>query len=375
MMKSFLLLIILSLITGCEAREEDRCQGGWVEFTCKYPKEKEKYQTIKVVSPSKVSIESSRQNEWVDDGKLSLYHNTSDRSVRVVVKSLTRSDLGKYRCKFDQRQTETNLKLKHARCQTPRTESATEKTTHTITCDFSGKLKKREKFLCKEEGSGCVEIQSTGRFTLTTSRRRLDVSVSSVSSQDAGVYWCGLRSEDKNSRTGLGRIQLQVQIPPTASTPSIHQSPVSSTSSVQSTTVSAGRHEATWLPGVIFGVVSAAVSVLVFVLIYRRYKGSKTTINEDAQSEDHGYAEIEECPQKSHSGTGEKTLYVTANFPTNPSAFTHPPDVQSQRGSGDVSGDTSYNVGGHDQRPASSTVNQPSSSSENPPSFSNDSLH
>uniref|UniRef100_A0A8D3CNL0 Immunoglobulin domain-containing protein n=1 Tax=Scophthalmus maximus TaxID=52904 RepID=A0A8D3CNL0_SCOMX len=344
MMKSFLLLIILSLITGCEAREEDRCQGGWVEFTCKYPKEKEKYQTIKVVSPSKVSIESSRQNEWVDDGKLSLYHNTSDRSVRVVVKSLTRSDLGKYRCKFDQRQTETNLKLKHARCQTPRTESATEKTTHTITCDFSGKLKKREKFLCKEEGSGCVEIQSTGRFTLTTSRRRLDVSVSSVSSQDAGVYWCGLRSEDKNSRTGLGRIQLQVQ-------------------------------KATWLPGVIFGVVSAAVSVLVFVLIYRRYKGSKTTINEDAQSEDHGYAEIEECPQKSHSGTGEKTLYVTANFPTNPSAFTHPPDVQSQRGSGDVSGDTSYNVGGHDQRPASSTVNQPSSSSENPPSFSNDSLH
>ncbi|XP_026205838.1 CMRF35-like molecule 6 [Anabas testudineus] len=74
----------------------------------------------------------------------------------------------------------------------------------TIPC---GNHQSTVQFFCRQNGSNCENILPSGpspqtnRFTLTNSG---SISIRDVSSQDDGVYWCGLGSS-------LTKIQLQVQ--------------------------------------------------------------------------------------------------------------------------------------------------------------------
>ncbi|KAK2861585.1 hypothetical protein Q5P01_001118 [Channa striata] len=99
----------------------------------------------------------------------------------------------------------------------------------------------RVKFLCKENGFICEDILSTqsspvsnGSFTLTPTNRGFNVSISDVSSEDAGVYWCGVKP-DGNYRVTYRKIQLQVHNPPPTPTRSF----TTSVPSVQTTTAPA----------------------------------------------------------------------------------------------------------------------------------------
>uniref|UniRef100_A0A3Q1HN26 Immunoglobulin V-set domain-containing protein n=1 Tax=Anabas testudineus TaxID=64144 RepID=A0A3Q1HN26_ANATE len=78
-------------------------------------------------------------------------------------------------------------------------------------------------FICKgEDPSVCERLvskilsttsvsKSNGTFTLIKSNSGFNISISDVSSQDAGVYWCGGKSNDGNYRAGLRKIQLEVK--------------------------------------------------------------------------------------------------------------------------------------------------------------------
>uniref|UniRef100_A0A8P4K1W9 Immunoglobulin V-set domain-containing protein n=1 Tax=Dicentrarchus labrax TaxID=13489 RepID=A0A8P4K1W9_DICLA len=87
----------------------------------------------------------------------------------------------------------------------------------TITCDYpENKQRSSVKFLCRENNFTCEEILSTnfsvksnGTFTLTETNSGFSVSISNVSSHDAGLYWCGVK--EGNYRTGLRKIQLKVE--------------------------------------------------------------------------------------------------------------------------------------------------------------------
>uniref|UniRef100_A0AAZ1XJ38 Ig-like domain-containing protein n=1 Tax=Oreochromis aureus TaxID=47969 RepID=A0AAZ1XJ38_OREAU len=80
----------------------------------------------------------------------------------------------------------------------------------TITCDYPDVYEPHIKFFCKKNHFHCDDILSTksspkskGTFTLTGSSRAFNISISHVTSQDAGDYWCGVESNDGRSLTPI----------------------------------------------------------------------------------------------------------------------------------------------------------------------------
>ncbi|XP_030579700.1 CMRF35-like molecule 7 [Archocentrus centrarchus] len=126
---------------------------------------------------------------------------------------------------------------KHDRsCQQPSTQSVHRAAKTTITCNYPDD--KQVGFLCKGESFTCEDVLSTKspqksnrRFTLRNTEKRFIVSISDVSSQDAGVYWCGLESKDGSYRVSVGQIKLEVkEALPTSVTHSATSSPTSTRS-------------------------------------------------------------------------------------------------------------------------------------------------
>ncbi|XP_035007762.2 uncharacterized protein LOC118104767 isoform X2 [Hippoglossus stenolepis] len=361
------LLVLALILTGCEAELEIKaCTGGWFEFTCKC---KMKCPTIDVKNPRR-HITSTTVNTWEQDENISLYHDTENKVLRVKVTTLTSADSGDYKCKIKKKSTKVELKLKNGGCQEPLHQTVYATATTTVTCNYTPK-DEYVFFFCKEEGSDCVDVfptqsasWSNGKFTKTEIESGFSVSISDVSSQDGGVYWCGRKSAHRHYRSSLRQIKLEVKIsePPPATTPSVQETTGSSTSSVQTTTASAEHQGGSWLLVIVAIVaVMCAAALVLSVVIYKRCEGSKNT----TQNEDHNYVEIEERLQKPDSGTAPKTLYVTANFPTNVSG-SHYSNILFEKSSGEVSGDTYSTVGGSVPCPTYSTVNHPSSFTEKP---------
>ncbi|XP_062266495.1 uncharacterized protein LOC133972887 isoform X2 [Platichthys flesus] len=308
------LLVLALVLTGCEAEHEIKaCTGGWFELTCEY--KIGTYQTIDVKIP-RGNVKSTKVNTWEQNENVFLYHDTVKKLLRVKVTSLTFADSGCYKCKNKEK---VKLEVKNGDCQGPlhQTVKATDKTT--VTCNYP---KNRQGFFfCKENGSDCRDVFPThltpwseGRFRLTEIKSGFNVSISVVSSQDGGVYWCGHKSAHRSYSISLRKIKLEVKIsePPPATTPSDHETTASSTSSVQTATASAKPQGGSLLLVIIaiVAVVCAAALVLLVVLFKlcpkanRGYEGSKNT----TQNEDHSYAEIEERPHRPGSGTAPKTL-------------------------------------------------------------------
>ncbi|XP_045897172.1 polymeric immunoglobulin receptor-like, partial [Micropterus dolomieu] len=216
-MRSFLLLLF-SLMTGCEARTVVRgCPQGWVEFTWKYPKPNGKHQSIDVVTP-KETIRSTQKDVWA---KKFLYYDPKKKNLRVVINELQQEDFGKYKCKVYQRHDsshntwEVELAFETNGCQGKFNQTAYRTAKTTITCDYT---RNKYKFFCKQNGSICEDILSTksslksnGTFTLTETNSSFSMSISNVSSHDAGVYWCGVETHEGSYRTALRKIQLEVK--------------------------------------------------------------------------------------------------------------------------------------------------------------------
>ncbi|KAK5913169.1 hypothetical protein CesoFtcFv8_002978 [Champsocephalus esox] len=215
-MRSFLL--VLSLFTGCEASPELKgCDGGWVNFTWKYTETNGKYFDV---FQSKLSIiKSTKKDEWENKERLSVYHDAKNKSLRLGIKQLKRSDAGEYRWETNPNQN-SEVKLKVAAdCKDPFNQTAYRTAKTSITCDEGNKEDSRFKFFCKVNGPICEDILSTksaetesnGTFSLTETESGFTVSISNVSTQHAGVYWCGVESTEGSYRAALRKIQLEVK--------------------------------------------------------------------------------------------------------------------------------------------------------------------
>ncbi|XP_063766854.1 uncharacterized protein LOC134882823 isoform X3 [Eleginops maclovinus] len=222
-MRSFLLL--LSFITGCEASYVWGCRGGWVNLTLKYPETNETYTSIEVLLDQDKIIQITHNDTWANQGVFSMYHDKQNKSLRVGIKPISKDDYGKYKFKFksdgksisngDQR-----VKLKSDNpCQKPFHLTVSRTAEARISCgnkEYEDNY--RVKFFCKENGPICEDVLSTksalrsnGSFTLTEKERGFTVSISNVSAQDAGVYWCGVESTEIRYRAALRKIQLKVE--------------------------------------------------------------------------------------------------------------------------------------------------------------------
>ncbi|XP_041817710.1 uncharacterized protein LOC121624125 isoform X5 [Chelmon rostratus] len=223
-MRSFL-LFLLSLMTGYQAKSEGKgCQQGWVEFTCKYPEPNGKDTNIDADDPTQTNTHSSEKDDWEIKGSFSLFYETKDKKVRVAIKQLEHEDFGVDRCTCSQLECVTDTEEpdqgdgKHG-CQTPFVQTAYRTAKTTITCDYPGNTHQSSvKDFCKDSDLICEDILSTksspgskAKFTLTETSSGFNVSISDVSSQDAGVYWCGVESNEGPYRATLRKIQLQVK--------------------------------------------------------------------------------------------------------------------------------------------------------------------
>ncbi|XP_013771523.1 polymeric immunoglobulin receptor-like, partial [Pundamilia nyererei] len=219
-----LLLLILYLTTGCES-EVRACHHRWAEITCKYPETNNKYQNIDVVLSNGTPVQSFKKDVWEENGRFVLYHDTKNKNLKVAIKHVEEREFGKYSCRFFQRSNspdiqEGKLETEHANC--PRTYLSVYTTANsTITCGYPDVYESHIKFFCKKNRFTCEDILSTskGTFTLTGSSRAFNISISHVTSQDAGDYWCGVESNDGSYRLSHTQIHLKViDIQPLTST-------------------------------------------------------------------------------------------------------------------------------------------------------------
>ncbi|XP_067359739.1 polymeric immunoglobulin receptor-like isoform X2 [Channa argus] len=307
MMKSFFLLL-LSVMAGCDHEYKVKgCRGGWNEFTCVCPQKQRTCQKIDVVNHIQ-TITTTVKDEWENKGRIFLYHNTTAKYLKVLIKQLKPKDFGKYRCIFNRyyvSSEEVELEYERKNCQTPLPVIVTRTDKVTFTCDMSEyhRQNDRVKFFCKENDFFiCEEIlptklsqKSNRRFTVTDTNSGFSVSISDVSSEDAGVYWCGVKSDQGKYRSAFRQIQLQVLTPPTTSTPLI----TTSVASDQTTTGPAETHAGSQLAAVTATVVRVAALVVVNILILF-YTCSKIRRNrrEKQKSWDRGYAEVQDPPRR-----------------------------------------------------------------------------
>ncbi|XP_074532496.1 polymeric immunoglobulin receptor-like [Halichoeres trimaculatus] len=236
-MKSFHLLI-LTLITGCKASpvesEVEGCRGGWVDFTCNYPNPSRSYEAVDF-KLEKVIAKSTLKNQWDNDSRFSLHHNTTNKALRVIIRDLQDDDKAVYKCRFFRpnggKKDKWRVKLTFGQldkgvCQEPVDVTAYREAETTITCEYPGE-RSYVKFFCKESGPTCEDVSSNGMFTLTETDRKLTVSINEVSSQHRGVYWCGLKPDGESFQAGVRRITIN-DIPtstfsPTVGEPFTHQ--------------------------------------------------------------------------------------------------------------------------------------------------------
>ncbi|XP_039468683.1 junctional adhesion molecule-like [Oreochromis aureus] len=395
-----LLLLILTLMIGCAAEdggndedygddEDDveACIQGWVQFTCEYPETNKRYDHINVVIPNGTSLRSSLKDVWEDKGRFSLYHDTKHKTLMVGIRDVKQADFGTYSCEFDQSSnTSVIKKLESEKCQQPFTQIVTRAAK--IMCDYpDDDFKSGVQFFCSGENFTCKDILSTkgqnGKFRLTNTNRGFNVSIRDVSSQDAGVYWCGVESKDGSYRVSIRQIKLEVEEPPTTKKPSTTSSTTSSRTSFTTSSTSlnppaSATSSTTQTPPVTAGspltavitvtvLVALLLLVVVVVFTYKCFSWSKYRKNGEAQNKEHHiYDAIQESSQKSITRPAIKTVYATANFPTNPSVFMHESKVNVKNISGEADSGAYFNLWKPGQRDKKSTANHPSRVSNDP---------
>uniref|UniRef100_A0A8C9YR05 Immunoglobulin V-set domain-containing protein n=1 Tax=Sander lucioperca TaxID=283035 RepID=A0A8C9YR05_SANLU len=279
-------------------------------------------------------------------------------------------------------------------------------------------------FSAKRMGSICEDILSTksspksnGSFTLTETSSSFNMSISNVSSEHAGVYWCGVKGEKQtfNTFSNVGKFSMMddkvkrnititvrnvttedtgtywcgaERNDPKQSNPFFHRLMM---------TVGESSYFILWMlsdPGsdceeiitvtvCVSVVVLLLLFVLILILIYKRksyyWFAEHQTHAHMVHTKPHGrylhpeyiYEEIQEQPHNPDSGNAMNTMYATANFPTSPSASLHYSTVnfknRSDKAGAEIlltkpsSSACEYSTVKNSQSQTSSTVNQPSS--------------
>ncbi|XP_041636192.1 uncharacterized protein LOC121505130 isoform X4 [Cheilinus undulatus] len=362
MMKD-LLLLILTLIAGCTVSSDDLkvkgCNNGWVDFNLSYPDTSQSHRAIQLKFNGKVIRDDP--DDWVTKGKYSLYHDTTTKIFRVIIKQIEK--FGDYECTFFPLQQRDNNTIKKVEvevkkappslCQSGIIQTVSRTDKINITCEYPKLDKPFSKFICREKTGEkksrenreeerpfiCEDIPSTesplqsNGYTLIETKKGFNVSISNVSPEHQGIYWCGVKSEDEDEggsyRAGVKKIHLRV--------------------------------EGVSLSPMILSVVACVVVLvllLVGIFVYSRFKHSKNRANGE-QTEERAYEEIQERPQQPDSGIALKSVYATANLPMMPSDTPYYSTITPTNGAGKVNADT-Y------QSPAYSTVNHPHRSPDDP---------
>ncbi|XP_042169444.1 polymeric immunoglobulin receptor-like [Oncorhynchus tshawytscha] len=233
-MRILLIVILLSFMTGClSSFKVTGYSGGTVIISCHYSTEdrsREKYFCLgQNRLRCKDQIRTGLRNTWVHSGRFSLYDNTGGNYFKVIIRQLTRQDEGTYWCGVDipiipDSYTKVELEVKKDDCcEKSVTETAFLGGEATIRCNYPEDHEDRIKYFCKEQDRFiCNSMNSKNnkisnivqRFSVSDNRgeRFSTVTISDLTEDDTGTYWCGVETSRTEQRyiTLITQVKLRV---------------------------------------------------------------------------------------------------------------------------------------------------------------------
>ncbi|XP_064871452.1 polymeric immunoglobulin receptor-like isoform X2 [Oncorhynchus nerka] len=296
-MRILLIVILLSFMTGClSSFKVTGYSGGTVIIYCHYSTEErsnEKYfclgQYSYIYSLScEDQIRTGLNNTWQHSGRFSLYDNTGGNYFKVIIRQLTRQDEGTYWCGVDiptalDSYTKVELEVKKDDCcEKSVTETAFLGGEATIRCNYPEDHEDNIKYFCKVDSESDCENKISDtyhekprRYSLSKRRRERfsTVTISDLTEDDTGTYWCGLETSRTEQRyiTLITQVKLRVimmsRSPATPSSPTSSSTPGTSTYPVPSS-ISPSSSTSSSIPIVLVMImVSVSLAVLVLTVI------------------------------------------------------------------------------------------------------------
>ncbi|XP_037831058.1 uncharacterized protein LOC112451114 [Kryptolebias marmoratus] len=375
-----IILLILSLMAGSEAPEEPQ------ENTGDDPNTNEIPEPTDVIFPATFPEQNSKTEEWRKSDVFFLQRTIENAYFRLIVKD-KRKDNRTYHCKSNQWKTSANENVNDKRgCKTTVNQTAYGTAETTISCSYLDHCQFKNSFTCKTITLNLNKIstnsspKSNGKFTLIDTVCGFNLSISNVSSEDAGTYWCGLKkkawklpswthtntttcqkknnkskqnititlknvrttdsgtywcgaenNDKQHSKDFFHKLTLNVA-PPAQFTPSL--------SSAQMTTVSAQNNDPAEdkqpviVRGFLLMLLALVIMVIAIIAVYKRYSHSKNAGNRAVEQQPKDEYLYEEIPDVLPTST-TTAIYALADFPTNTPDSLHYSTINFQHSSAD----------------------------------------
>ncbi|KAL1005442.1 hypothetical protein UPYG_G00059200 [Umbra pygmaea] len=336
------ILVIFTLLsfTGVSSFTVKGYSEGNVIIYCHYDKEQRSNKKYYCKGENSLSCEDSIRtgikNTWYHSGRFSLYDDTEVNYFMVVIRQLTRQDEGIYWCGVDiavkaDSYTKVELKVKKDECCKKSVPvMAYLGGEATIICNYPEEHEDSDKYLIKEDKGYTIlsmDKSKLGRYTVLEKRgRSYTVTISNLTEDDIGTYWCGVETRRTDKQFALLTMQVILHVMLNTKRPTPSSSPSSS--------MSPSTHQESMI---ILACVSVVVLLIVIILIivyrwrHNNTTGSVSSPQRGSAGPENKYEvchsvcdhDIKKRPLQSNSGIAKSIISTTANLPRNPSDSLH----------------------------------------------------